>query len=394
MKNKDNQKGFLIPEIVKLSERLAKDPTSKLFVPLAEEYFKAGMLEEAVTVLVDGLKVHPGFISAHLLLGRIYLEEGQIKEAKEQFETVIQASPDKVLAHRSLVKIYYNEGAIQQAIQSCRAVLSSNPKDEEMKKILAELEIRQSNAASAQKSQPEVFTANQTEEPEIVHNSVLEEESKQKTAEPEPTAESMDLPESSVGRSSQLFQEEEGIVASPSTSVEDEGNGHVVDLKEEEASLEEILKLMEQQGDAKPAPVPPSSQTAPKMAEVELATESLAELYIKQGFYDKGVEIYQVLFSKDPENKVLLQKLKEAIALSKTVPKAPTESEHGKTEKPTSIEMPNGTETADVAEEIRIEEQFPQRIVSKPSEKERPSKEEKIQKLQAWLERVKRGQNK
>jgi hypothetical protein len=39
MKN-DNikQKGSLSPEIVKLSERLAKDPTSKIFMPLAEEY--------------------------------------------------------------------------------------------------------------------------------------------------------------------------------------------------------------------------------------------------------------------------------------------------------------------------------------------------------------------
>ena len=76
MKNDDDQKSFIIPEIVKLSERLVKDPTSKLFVSLGEEYFKAGMLEEAVTsFLLDGLKIHPGFISAHLMLGKVYLEK-------------------------------------------------------------------------------------------------------------------------------------------------------------------------------------------------------------------------------------------------------------------------------------------------------------------------------
>ena len=82
MKNEENQKGLLSPEITKLSERLAKDPTSKLFVPLAEEYIKAGMLEEAVAVLMDGLKAHPGFTSAHVTLGKVYLGKGQIKEAK------------------------------------------------------------------------------------------------------------------------------------------------------------------------------------------------------------------------------------------------------------------------------------------------------------------------
>jgi len=393
MKNENKDKGFLSPEIVKLSERLAKDPASKLFMPLAEEYIKAGMLEEAVMVLMDGLKAHPGFISAHVALGKVYLEMGQVKEAKEQFVTVIQASPDNLLAHRKLVKIYYDEGAIQQAIQSCRAVLNSNPKDEEMKKILAELETRQNNAAAIQKPRQEVFTSNQAEAPEIVHNLALGEESKQvDEPAPELETESVVSHESPTVNFSSPVQEEQGTVAPPSDSAEDEEKGHVVELKEEEESLEEILNLMEQESEAKPAPVPPSSQTAPKMAEVELATESLAELYIKQGFYDKGVEIYQVLFSKDPENIALLQKLKNAIALSRAVPNVPNKSEIGKTEEPHSIELPDEAEAAVAAEEIRDGEQSQERVVSKPSRQGRSSKEEKIQKLQAWLERVKRGQ--
>src|SRR5262245_30997543 len=115
MKNDNTQKGFLSPEIVKLTERLAKDPTSNLFVPLGEEYIKAGMLDEALMVLTDGLKTHPGFISARVTLGKVFLEKQQIKEAKEQFETVIHASPDNLLAHRKLVKIYRDEKDYQKA---------------------------------------------------------------------------------------------------------------------------------------------------------------------------------------------------------------------------------------------------------------------------------------
>ena len=37
-----------VKEIEKLRERVDKDPNSKLFVPLAEEYRKEGRLDEAV----------------------------------------------------------------------------------------------------------------------------------------------------------------------------------------------------------------------------------------------------------------------------------------------------------------------------------------------------------
>lgn len=40
-----------ISEIARLADRISKDPRSKLFVPLAEEYKKAGDLEMAIQVL-------------------------------------------------------------------------------------------------------------------------------------------------------------------------------------------------------------------------------------------------------------------------------------------------------------------------------------------------------
>ena len=51
-------------EIDRLAVQLAKDPRSKVFMPLAEEYGKAGMWQEAAGVLEDGLTLYPGFITA------------------------------------------------------------------------------------------------------------------------------------------------------------------------------------------------------------------------------------------------------------------------------------------------------------------------------------------
>ncbi|HKZ57404.1 MAG TPA: hypothetical protein VJ024_06855, partial [Thermodesulfovibrionales bacterium] len=76
-------------ELERLKERVDKDPSSKLFVPLAEEYKKAGMFEEAVDVLMKGLERHPNYMSARVSLGKIYIEKEMLNEAGQEFEKVV-----------------------------------------------------------------------------------------------------------------------------------------------------------------------------------------------------------------------------------------------------------------------------------------------------------------
>ena len=66
----------LPPEIEKYHEKWRKDPTSRVFAQLADAYRKTGMLDEAIEVCVEGLKVHPSYNSARVVLGRAYLEKG------------------------------------------------------------------------------------------------------------------------------------------------------------------------------------------------------------------------------------------------------------------------------------------------------------------------------
>lgn len=118
-------------EIDRLATQLAKDPQSKAFLPLAEEYCKAGMWEEAVSVLEDGLKYYPGFITAMVVLGRAYDQLNQPTKARAVLEGAIKLSPDNLRAHRTLIKLYSAQGLIQEALNSCRVILTMNPKDEE-----------------------------------------------------------------------------------------------------------------------------------------------------------------------------------------------------------------------------------------------------------------------
>ncbi|MEW6585155.1 MAG: tetratricopeptide repeat protein [Nitrospirota bacterium] len=139
-----------IEDIDRLKEKIAKDPNSKLFVPLAEEYKKAGMLDEAVDVLTKGLEQQPGYLSARVSLGKIYMERAMLAEAKMEFEKVTDAIPDNLYAHKKLAEIYRELGDKDGSIHEFRTVLKLNPMDEWALTNLAEME---------KQPEPEISTA-------------------------------------------------------------------------------------------------------------------------------------------------------------------------------------------------------------------------------------------
>jgi len=126
-------------EIDRLALQLAKDPHSKVFLPLAEEYCKAGMWAEASVVLEDGLKYYPGFITAMVVLGRAYDQLGQATKAKAILEEAVKLSPENLRAYRTLVKIYVAQEQMEQALKCCDVILGVNPRDEEALSIRAKL---------------------------------------------------------------------------------------------------------------------------------------------------------------------------------------------------------------------------------------------------------------
>ncbi len=118
-------------EIDRLATAVAKNPRSKDFLPLADEYIKADMWQEAAAVLEDGLMVYPGFVTAMAALGRVYDQLGQAAKAKAILEDVVKQRPDNLRAHRILTKLYQSEGQMDFALRSCSAILNANPFDEE-----------------------------------------------------------------------------------------------------------------------------------------------------------------------------------------------------------------------------------------------------------------------
>lgn len=91
--------------IKKLKEKLKEKPDSRLFLSLAEELLKREDVDEAISVLEDGIKKNPDLINARLSLGKCYLAKDMLEEAKNEFLSVIEKSPGNALARRYLNEV-------------------------------------------------------------------------------------------------------------------------------------------------------------------------------------------------------------------------------------------------------------------------------------------------
>lgn len=149
--------------IKRLKERLREKPDSRLFLSLAEELKKDDKLNEAIDILINGIRKVPDFDAARLTLGRWYLESNMLSEAKKEFSEVLRHSPNNIFAIKWINEInsqlggmkdagadsqpllkaekLIETGRYQAAIEIYNAILMHNPEDmpeyrPEYKKIL------------------------------------------------------------------------------------------------------------------------------------------------------------------------------------------------------------------------------------------------------------------
>ncbi|MBI5141625.1 MAG: tetratricopeptide repeat protein [Nitrospirae bacterium] len=247
-------------EILRLKERVEKSPSSVLFVALAEEYRKNGMFDEAVSVLENGLRQQPNYMSARVALGKIYLEKAMPDKALVEFECVVSAIPDNLFSRRKLAEIFLSKGDNESAREHFEAVLALNPADED---AAATLERLSSNPVPV-----ETDMAFPEPDSEPLSGSAFE---------PPAVAEYMET-ESAVPESTAIPEEPELA----------------------DAALESGFGFVEE-------------------IDSEINTESMADVYIGQGLYDKAMNVYERLLDSDKGNRALLQKMSDLKMLTVVV---------------------------------------------------------------------------
>src|SRR5512143_698 len=129
-----------ISEIAKLTGRITKDPKSKLFVPLAEEYKKAGDIDMAIHVLMEGLKRNPEYVIARSSLGKLLIAKGDLAGALKEFEDVVKSSPDNLMAQKKLGDLLILQNSPHDALPHYKIALTLNPDDKELASLMSDIE--------------------------------------------------------------------------------------------------------------------------------------------------------------------------------------------------------------------------------------------------------------
>jgi predicted regulator of Ras-like GTPase activity (Roadblock/LC7/MglB family) len=97
------------------SEELASDPSSLVFLPLAETLRRNGQLDLARKVASRGLERHPHNPDAHDLVARIHADAGNLDAAYAAWDMVLRLVPGHIGAIKGMAFVRFQQGEHDEA---------------------------------------------------------------------------------------------------------------------------------------------------------------------------------------------------------------------------------------------------------------------------------------
>jgi predicted regulator of Ras-like GTPase activity (Roadblock/LC7/MglB family) len=134
-------------DVSRLSDELARDPGSRVFVPLGEALRKQGQLDVALKVTVRGLERHPHFADAHDLLARISVDRGDMERAFDEWDMVLRLTPGHLGALRGMGFVCFQQGRLAEAEQYLSAAVAAGDTDEGLALALSNVRASQQHVA-------------------------------------------------------------------------------------------------------------------------------------------------------------------------------------------------------------------------------------------------------
>ncbi len=284
-----------------LEKRLKKQPRSPLFARLASLYLEQGRAEEALRVCTSGLIHHPRYTTGRLIKGKALLALQNVAEAHQEFTRVLDLLPGI-------------ESVAKLVAETAGAAVSEAPSVEQPhQEPTATTTVKRVGV----KAKPEVV-----EQP----TPVIEEPPSGAVVKETPAAVPMEEPAANEFPSAT----EEISTAAPVTAEEETFEQFEARMRRELAGTENTLTL-EDYLSGNISPSAPNT-TAPNSIEdlaqklqsakitpvIDLSsrtsgesdgtsggfvTPTLAEIYVKQGWYDDAIRAYRTLITTKPEEK-------------------------------------------------------------------------------------------
>jgi tetratricopeptide (TPR) repeat protein len=102
-------------EIHRWSDELARDPSSLVFLQLAEALRRQGQLEVALKIALRGVERHVKHVDAHDLIARISVDQRDFNRAVAAWETVLTLQPEHLGAMKGLGYAHFQQHRFDDA---------------------------------------------------------------------------------------------------------------------------------------------------------------------------------------------------------------------------------------------------------------------------------------
>jgi tetratricopeptide (TPR) repeat protein len=346
--------------IEELEKRLAADPNSRMFVQLAEEYRKAGMLEQAIDCCEKGLKKHPQYPSARVALGRALLEAGSFDRASAEFEAVLKQVPDNILAHKFLGETYHRLGRFDEALKKYKVASTLSPEDTELGVRIQEVQAALSGgprpAAASPPAPPPAMNPTAPPPPPPVPQAgpapMAAPPRPTPAAAPPPLFATVDEAEETTILVPESARP--GLIDLPPIPLVEVDEPMVLETRDyippprtasapapppptpssppapaafEEMEAEDLYEPTIQEPfvfsppPAAPAvvkpPPPAARETAPPRPAPDIETPTMAEIYASQGHFDQALAVYRKLVERNPAETKYRDRIEELLMLSR-----------------------------------------------------------------------------
>jgi len=347
-------------EIDKLEARFRDNPKGRNFAPLADAYRKAGLIDNAIDLCQNGLKLHPDYVSAYIVYARCLVDKKDDPAALGVFRKVLELDGENIIALRGLAELAERNGKYDEEVEWLARLLNADPMNGDAAEALARAKRKATatpTAPTAKMAKPDFAVENETPEPVTLMPAAT-------ASAPSPDIENFENPISfnpnahAAAKADGLeVQEDVELNAQQIEQVEIEGlartqyegsgmfklDAPTPESDQRAPELDDSLPQVDLpliMPDEAPTPrtpprppAPPAPPAPPRATRVPAAvalsdddgaadtatlskaepvlTETMAELYLKQGHQQDALRVYQALLAQRPNDPKLRAKAEQ-----------------------------------------------------------------------------------
>ncbi len=299
------------------------DPRGRAFVPLADAHRRLGDLDQALTVIQEGLGAHPDFASAHLVLGWVHRSRQKADDAMRSFERVLALDAENSFARAAIAELIDDQRA--QAYRDQMATKAPDAPTVEGERPVVPI-ASLAPEAPAETVVPIASLAPEAPAETVVPIASLAPGAPAETVvpiaslAPEAPADTVVAPDAVDGRPVvpiASLAPVDTVAASDAApeSAPDDARAVVPiaslapgDVEGDVVGERDVVPIpsLAPEGGAGEAIQAPHDEG---LIDAEIYTQTLAELYAVQGATNKAIEVYGKLIADDPDNEALRTRL-------------------------------------------------------------------------------------